>query len=304
MFFQTLVQHNDSARLWSVNFRVGWLQDANTGLFLVYKRDPGPLRRPGRPPRLHPGRGRAQPHPEVQLPLRRPPPLAWPASHSDLHRAQRSSSHRRPARGRARSAGQTRHVSSAGRSAMLGTSARFGASARLGAWMLAAAVPVGASEQQQPAAGLAVAPGVRSLSAVGVEAAPVLDGAVLGDPAWAAAEPASGFVQTQPDEGGPASERDRGPHRLQRRHPSTSASSATTPTRRRSSSPTAGGTRRWPDSDSFQLILDTFLDRQNGSSSAPARRGRSTTGSSSTRGPGAAAWAGAGRRGARAAAST
>ncbi len=41
MFFQTLVQHNDSARLWSVNFRVGWLQDANTGLFLVYNETEG-----------------------------------------------------------------------------------------------------------------------------------------------------------------------------------------------------------------------------------------------------------------------
>ncbi|MCY4074111.1 MAG: DUF5916 domain-containing protein, partial [Acidobacteria bacterium] len=41
MFFQTLLQHNDSARLWSVNFRVGWLQDANTGLFLVYNETQG-----------------------------------------------------------------------------------------------------------------------------------------------------------------------------------------------------------------------------------------------------------------------
>ena len=36
VFVQSLVQHNDSADLWSVNFRFGWLQDANTGLFLVY----------------------------------------------------------------------------------------------------------------------------------------------------------------------------------------------------------------------------------------------------------------------------
>ena len=36
LFAQALLQHNDSADLWSVNFRVGWLQDANTGLFLVY----------------------------------------------------------------------------------------------------------------------------------------------------------------------------------------------------------------------------------------------------------------------------
>ena len=36
LFAQTLLQYNDNADLWSVNLRVGWLQDANTGLFLVY----------------------------------------------------------------------------------------------------------------------------------------------------------------------------------------------------------------------------------------------------------------------------
>ena len=41
LFAQTLLQHNDSADLWSVNFRVGWLQDANTGLFLVYNETEG-----------------------------------------------------------------------------------------------------------------------------------------------------------------------------------------------------------------------------------------------------------------------
>ena len=41
LFVQTLLQHNDSADLWSVNFRFGWLQDANTGLFLVYNETEG-----------------------------------------------------------------------------------------------------------------------------------------------------------------------------------------------------------------------------------------------------------------------
>ena len=41
LYAQTLVQHNDSDELWSVNFRVGWLQDANTGLFLVYNETEG-----------------------------------------------------------------------------------------------------------------------------------------------------------------------------------------------------------------------------------------------------------------------
>ncbi|MBA3272217.1 MAG: carbohydrate binding family 9 domain-containing protein [Acidobacteria bacterium] len=35
-FVQGLVQYNDRADLWSMNFRFGWLQAANTGLFIVY----------------------------------------------------------------------------------------------------------------------------------------------------------------------------------------------------------------------------------------------------------------------------
>ena len=36
LFAQALVQHNDSADLWSANLRFGLLQQANTGLFIVY----------------------------------------------------------------------------------------------------------------------------------------------------------------------------------------------------------------------------------------------------------------------------
>ena len=35
-FVQSLVQYNDRADVWSVNLRFGWLQAANTGLFVVY----------------------------------------------------------------------------------------------------------------------------------------------------------------------------------------------------------------------------------------------------------------------------
>ncbi len=41
LYAQTLLQHNDSADVWSVNFRFGWLQDANTGLFFVYNETEG-----------------------------------------------------------------------------------------------------------------------------------------------------------------------------------------------------------------------------------------------------------------------
>ncbi len=36
IFAQSLIQYNDRADVWSVNLRVGWLQAANTGLFIVY----------------------------------------------------------------------------------------------------------------------------------------------------------------------------------------------------------------------------------------------------------------------------
>lgn len=36
IFVQSLVQYNEQANLWSANLRFGWLQAANTGLFVVY----------------------------------------------------------------------------------------------------------------------------------------------------------------------------------------------------------------------------------------------------------------------------
>ena len=36
MFIQGLVQYNDKDDVWSTNLRFGWLQQANTGLFVVY----------------------------------------------------------------------------------------------------------------------------------------------------------------------------------------------------------------------------------------------------------------------------
>ena len=35
LYVQSLVQYNSVVDAWSANFRVGWLQQANTGLFLV-----------------------------------------------------------------------------------------------------------------------------------------------------------------------------------------------------------------------------------------------------------------------------
>ena len=103
----------------------------------------------------------------------------------------------------------------------------------------------------------------RNTAAQPVERAPLMDGDVLGDPAWAHVVPATGFRQTAPDEGRPASERtevrvvftadtiyfgivcyDRDPTAI-----------IVTDSRRDAS---------LGDSDSVQLVLDTFRDRQTG----------------------------------------
>ena len=101
-----------------------------------------------------------------------------------------------------------------------------------------------------------------TVAAPTVGAGPLLDGDVLGDPAWADVPAATGFVQTQPDEGQPATERtevrvlfgddtiyfgivcyDRDP-----------AGIVVSDSRRDSS---------LSNSDSIQIILDTFRDEQS-----------------------------------------
>jgi hypothetical protein len=48
LFVQSLIQYNDRADIWSANLRFGWLQRANTGLFVVYN-DTDDLSLAGRP---------------------------------------------------------------------------------------------------------------------------------------------------------------------------------------------------------------------------------------------------------------
>ena len=109
---------------------------------------------------------------------------------------------------------------------------------------------------------VAEAPG-KVAAATEVAQPPTLDGNVLNDPAWRGVVPLSGFIQSAPDEGQPATERtevrvvftedtiyfgvicyDADPSGI-----------IMTDSRRDSSMNTA---------DSFQMILDTFSDRQNG----------------------------------------
>jgi len=102
-----------------------------------------------------------------------------------------------------------------------------------------------------------------STTAVPSEVAPLLDGVVLGDPAWDKATAATGFRQTKPDEGQPASER------TEVRVIFTESilyvgvvCYDTDP-----ASITVSGSRRdssLDDTDSLQIILDTFQDEQSG----------------------------------------
>ena len=101
------------------------------------------------------------------------------------------------------------------------------------------------------------------MHAAALESPPAIDGNVLQDPAWSGVQPATGFSQTKPDEGSPATQRtevfigftqdtlyigavchDDDPARI-----------IVTDSRRDSS---------LTDTDSFQVILDTFRDGQNG----------------------------------------
>ncbi|MEE8348115.1 MAG: DUF5916 domain-containing protein, partial [Acidobacteriota bacterium] len=99
--------------------------------------------------------------------------------------------------------------------------------------------------------------------AQGVEVPPILDGDVLNDPVWAVAQPVGDFYQTRPDEGNPSSQKTEVRIVFTRDtlyvgvvcYDDDPADIIVTEGRRDSS---------LSDSDAFEIILDTFLDRQNG----------------------------------------
>jgi hypothetical protein len=102
-----------------------------------------------------------------------------------------------------------------------------------------------------------------SATAVRVEEPPTVDGDVLGDPAWSAAPPLLDFWQTAPSEGAPASERTE----VRIVYTSDTLYFGVVC---RDSDPAGivvNGSRRdspLDETDSFQIILDTYRDRQNG----------------------------------------
>ena len=155
-----------------------------------------------------------------------------------------------------------------------------------------------AAAQSRPVTGVtlaAQAPG-KIADAMLVEEAPALDGDVLGDPAWASAEPVSGFVQSAPDEGRSATERTEVRVVFTNdtiyfgvvcydADPSTIIVSDS----RRDSS--------MNDADSFQIVLDTFSDRQNGFVFGTTPAGQEYDGQVTDEGGGRSLFRGGGRGG-------
>jgi hypothetical protein len=110
----------------------------------------------------------------------------------------------------------------------------------------------------------ATAGGMRPVGrAFPLESVPVIDGDVLNDPAWTGVVPLTGFIQTQPDAGQPASQRtevfigfsDSAIHIGVVAYDSNPEGIIATDSRRDSS---------LDDTDSFRVLIDGLLDRQNG----------------------------------------
>ena len=128
---------------------------------------------------------------------------------------------------------------------------------------LAIASPVYAAEQSAQSDDSDASVTFRGVVAVQVPSAPIMDGQVLNDPAWTGVEPVTGFRQTTPEEGAPATERTEVRVAYSNdtlyfgvvcydSDPSTIIVSDS-----RRDSPLT-------ETDSFQIILDTYLDQQNG----------------------------------------
>ena len=106
------------------------------------------------------------------------------------------------------------------------------------------------------------APAIRAIKS-NSETLPILDGNVLGDPAWSDLEPATGFIQITPNEGQRASEQTA----VRIRYTEQTLYVGVVCYDRDPSQIIVSDSRRDADpqeADSFSLILDTYRDRQNG----------------------------------------
>ncbi|MCI0694160.1 carbohydrate binding family 9 domain-containing protein [candidate division KSB1 bacterium] len=101
------------------------------------------------------------------------------------------------------------------------------------------------------------------VAAMRVDAPPNLDGRIFDDPAWANATPATDFWQTTPDEGQPATERTE----VRIIYTAETIYFGVVCHDRQPSNMIISDSRRdspLDETDCFQIILDTYHDRQNG----------------------------------------
>jgi len=120
-----------------------------------------------------------------------------------------------------------------------------------------------ASAQTLDETGERVPPERPFAEAIYTEAPPVLDGVVLTDPAWTAVPPITGFWQTTPQEGEPASERTE----VRVLYTETALYVGVVLFDREPGRIIVSDSRRdadLDDTDSFRLVFDTYLDGQNG----------------------------------------
>ena len=102
-----------------------------------------------------------------------------------------------------------------------------------------------------------------NLVATAVEGAPTVDGDILTDPAWKNVVPSTGFWQTTPDEGRPASEATE----IRAVYTKTMLYFGIVCYDRDPSTIVVDDSRRdsaLDDTDSLQIILDTYRDKQSG----------------------------------------
>ena len=137
----------------------------------------------------------------------------------------------------------------------------------LGAWSFYAPASVGAQQSESGAPGVEgrefTEGGVPLTRALGVEASPIIDGDVLGDPAYADARLATGFVQNRPFEGQPSSERTE----VRIVYTSDTLYFGVICYTEDPSTIIVADSRRDSDlteTDSFRIMLDTYHDSQNG----------------------------------------
>ncbi len=130
--------------------------------------------------------------------------------------------------------------------------------------MMVAAETMGGLASAAAQAPAAAPPAVtRAADAVAVTTAPELDGNILDDPAWATAPVITGFWQTTPSEGAPASELTE----VRLVYTSTTLYVGVMAYDRTPGEIIVADSRRdssLSDTDSFLILFDTYRDRQNG----------------------------------------